>query len=285
MYKYRIYKCLVKFLLISVSLGISCVAVAQDNPKRSITQIAGDVYRFQNNFHHSLVVLTNESVVVVDPINSDAATWLKEELTKMTDKPVSHLIYSHSHLDHASGGSVYTDTATVIAHANAPEAIDGVTPDVRFDTNETLQIGDKTLELTWLGEGHGSDLIAVVVRPENVAFITDAAAPKRLPWRDMGGANLDGWINQIKTIESLDFQIFAPAHGKIGVKADATDARIYMEKLKNEVLAGMKAGKSSEDLVSEVMMEDYKDWQQYTDWRPLNVQGMVNYLQESGQVN
>ena len=285
MYKYRIYKCLVKFLLISVSLGISCVAVAQDNPKRSITKIAGDVYRFQNNFHHSLVVLTNESVVVVDPINSDAATWLKEELTKMTDKPVSHLIYSHSHLDHASGGSVYTDTATVIAHANAPEAIDGVTPDVRFDTNETLQIGDKTLELTWLGEGHGSDLIAVVVRPENVAFITDAAAPKRLPWRDMGGANLDGWINQIKTIESLDFQIFAPAHGKIGVKADATDARIYMEKLKNEVLAGMKAGKSSEDLVSEVMMEDYKDWQQYTDWRPLNVQGMVNYLQESGQVN
>ena len=285
MYKYRIYKCLVKFLLISVSLGISCVAVAQDNPKRSITQIAGDVYRFQNNFHHSLVVLTNESVVVVDPINSDAATWLKEELTKMTDKPVSHLIYSHSHLDHASGGSVYTDTATVIAHANAPEAIDGVTPDIRFDTNETLQIGGKTLELTWLGEGHGSDLIAVVVRPENVAFITDAAAPKRLPWRDMGGANLDGWINQIKTIESLDFQIFAPAHGKIGVKADATDARIYMEKLKNEVLAGMKAGKSSEDLVSEVMMEDYKDWQQYTDWRPLNVQGMVNYLQESGQVN
>ena len=279
------YKYLAKFLILSVSFGLGGLAVAQDAPKRAVTQVAGDVYRFQNNFHHSLVVLTSDGVVVVDPINSDAASWLKEELTSMTDKPVSHLIYSHSHLDHASGGSVYTDTATVIAHANAPEAIDGVMPDVRFDESETMQIGGKTLELTWLGEGHGNDLIAVVVRPENVAFITDAAAPKRLPWRNMGGANLDGWINQIKTIESLDFDVFAPAHGNLGVNADATDARIYMEELKSEVLAGLKAGKSTDELVSTVMMADYADWQQYLDWRPLNVQGMAKYLQDSGQVN
>lgn len=278
------YKHVLKLLLLTASLGIAGYAIAQDAPKRAITKVVGDVYRFQNNFHHSLIVLTNEGVVVVDPINIEAASWLKAELATMTDKPVSHLIYSHSHLDHASGGLVYSGSATVIAHANAPESIDGVKPDVRFDSNETLQIGGKTLELTWLGEGHGNDLIAVVVRPENVAFITDAAAPKRLPWRDMGGANLDDWINQIKTIEALDFEIFAPAHGSIGNKADATDARIYMEKLKEEVLAGLKAGKSTDELVAEVMMEDYAEWQQYKDWRPLNVQGMANFLMRSGQV-
>jgi len=136
-----------------------------------------------------------------------------------------------------------------------------------------------------VGEGHGNDLIAVVVRPENVAFITDAASPKRLPWRNMGGANLDGWINQIKAIEALDFDIFAPAHGSVGVKADATDVRIYMEELKSAVLDGLKAGKSTDDLVSEVLMEDYAQWQQYEEWRPLNVQGMANFLQASGQVN
>ena len=279
------YKGLLKCLLISVSLGITSVAIAQDAPKRSIEKVAGDVYRFQNNFHYSLVVLTGEGVVVVDPINSDAASWLRDELKTLTDKPVSHLIYSHSHLDHASGGLVYTGTATVVAHANAPAAIDGVAPDIRFEQNETMQIGDKTLELTWLGEGHGNDLIAVVVRPENVAFITDAASPKRLPWRNMGGANLDSWINQIKAIEALDFDIFAPAHGSVGVKADATDVRVYMEELKSAVLDGLKAGKSTDDLVSEVLMEDYAQWQQYEEWRPLNVQGMANFLQASGQVN
>jgi len=258
---------------------------AQNSVKRSIEKVAGDVYRFQNNFHFSLVVLTDEGVVVVDPINAEAAKWLKNELGSMTDRPVSHLIYSHSHGDHASGGLVFANEATVIAHANAPEAIDGVVPTERFDDTYTFTSGSKTFELSYLGPGHGNDLIAVVVRPENVAFITDAAAPKRLPWRDMGGANLDDWIQQIKNIESLDFDIFAPAHGNIGVKADATDARIYMEKLKELVLKGLKAGKSVETLQAEITLDEYKEWSQYQDWRPMNIEGMALHLIKSDQVS
>lgn len=252
--------------------------------KRSITKVAGDVYRFQNNFHFSLVTVTDAGVVVVDPINKEASTWLKDNLSSISDKPVTHLIYSHSHLDHASGGAVYADAgARVIAHGNAPEAIDGVAIDERFDDTRNMQIGGKTFELTWLGEGHGKDLIAVVVRPENVAFITDAASPKRLPFRNMGRSNIDGWINQIKKIETLDFDIFAPAHGRIGVKSDAADARIYMEKLRERVLAGLKAGKSVDELATSVQMEEYKDWQQYGGWRELNVRGMARFLKDSGQ--
>ena len=279
---FRIFACLVVSLLLTTS---AITALAQDDAKRSITQVAGDVYRFQNNFHFGLVVITDEGVVVVDTINADAASWLKAELATLTDKPITHLIYSHSHGDHASGGAVLAQGAAVLAQANAPAAIDGVVPTVRFDDEHSFQLGSKTIELKWLGPGHGTDLIAVVVRPENVAFITDAASPKRLPWRDMGGANIDDWISQIKTIESLDFEIFAPAHGTVGVKADATDARIYMENLRAEVLAGLKAEKSIDVLSSEITMDDYKDWSQYAEWLPLNIKGMAEFLTKSGQVN
>lgn len=274
-----------RFLLAILLCAASGTALSQSDVKRELIHVAGDVYRFQNNFHYSLVVMSDAGIAVVDPINQEAATWLKYKLETLGDQSVTHLIYSHSHLDHASGGSVFADGATVIAHANAPDAIDGVTPDTRFDSTLVLPLGNKSLELTWLGEGHGTDLIAVVVRPENVAFITDAAAPKRLPWRDMGGANLDDWLNQIRTVESLDFEIFAPAHGDVGVKADATDARVYMEELKAAVLEGLKAGQSMEQLVESVTMDDYREWGQYADWRPLNVQGMARYLIDSGQVN
>ena len=205
------------------------IAAHAQDAKRSITKVAGDVYRFQNNFHHSLVVVSDAGVVVVDPISEGAATWLRDNLKTITGKPITHLVYSHSHGDHASGGKVYVG-AEVIAQANAPEAIDGVVPTKRFDDQLTLEVGNKKLELTWLGEGHGKDLIAVVVRPENVAFITDAASPKGLPFRDFPHSNVDGWINQVRKIETLDFDIFAPAHGNIGVKEDAKNARIYMEK-------------------------------------------------------
>lgn len=260
-------------------------ALAQADVKRSVTEIAPDVYRLQNNFHYSMVVVTGEGAVVTDPINADAAAWIKTEVAKLTDKPVTHLIYSHSHGDHASGGAVLAENATVIAQSNAPDHIDGVKPTLRFDDTHVFTQGDKTFELTWLGPGHGEDLIAVVVRPGNVAFITDAAAPKRLPWRNMGGANIDNWINQVRKIESLDFEIFAPAHGNVGVKADAADARIYMEKLKTSVLAGLNEGKSVEDIKNDVTMSDYKDWSNYDNWLPLNIEGMASFLVSSGQVN
>ena len=259
-------------------------ASGQNDPKRSVTKIAEDVYRLQNNFHYSLVVTTGEGAVVIDPINADAAAWIKTEVAKLTDKPVTHLIYSHSHGDHASGGETLAENATVIAQVNAPPAIDGVKITKKFAQDYEFSAGDKTFELTWLGPGHGEDLIAVVVRPANVAFITDAASPKRLPWRTMGGANIDDWINQVRKIESLDFDIFAPAHGNVGVKSDAKDVRIYMENLKTEVLAGLNAGKSLDTLKTDVTMNDYKDWGNYDNWLQLNVEGMATFLQMSGQV-
>jgi len=267
-------------------VGFAAGAAQAQDVTRAITNVAGDVYRFQNNAHYALVTVTEEGVVIVDPINAEAAQWLTDNLSSITDQPITHLIYSHSHLDHASGGGVYADEgATVIAHANAPDDIDGVVPDQRFEDTETLKIGGKTFELSWLGEGHGTDLIAVVVRPENVAFVTDAASPKRLPFRDMPNSDIDGWIDQVRNVEALDFEIFAPAHGNVGVKADATDARIYMEELRAQVLAGLKAGQSVDQLVASLTLDDYKDWQQYDGWRELNIRGMARFLEETGQVN
>jgi len=257
-------------------------AQAADN--RAIEKVAGDVYRFQNNFHYSLVTVTETGVVVVDPINEGAASWLKANLSQITDKPITHLIYSHSHGDHASGGKAL-GAQTVVAQENFPVVVDGVAPNIRFSDEMSLRVGGKIFEMTYLGEGHGSDMLAVIVRPENVAFITDVAAPKRLPYQTIPSSSVDGWIDQVRKIETLDFEIFAPAHGNVGVKADATDARIYMEELRAQVLAGLRAGQSVEELQSSVTMDAYQDWASYENWRALNVQGMANYLVRSGKVN
>jgi hypothetical protein len=45
------------------------------------------------------------------------------------------------------------------------------------------------------------------------------------------------------------------------------------------------AGKSADVLVAEVTMDEYSDWGQYERWRGENVQGMVEFLIASGQVN
>ena len=180
-------------LLLSACLVAS--ATAQE-VQREITRITDDVYRFQNRFHVNMFVITDEGVVVTDPINAEAAAWLTQEIGKITDQPITTLIYSHSHADHASGGTEYGDDLTGITHQNAPEHIELVEPTIRFSDALCFIKGNKTFELTYLGPGHGTDLIATVVRPDNVAFVVDALAARRLFYRDFPGANVDHWIEQ-----------------------------------------------------------------------------------------
>jgi len=272
---------LMALTLLTLGLG---AALAQD-VKREITRVTGDVYRFQNQFHVNMFVVTGAGVVVTDPINQAAAKWLKAEIGKITEQPITHLIYSHSHGDHASGGTEYGEVPNVITHRNAPEDIDLVEPTLRFDNQHSFSVGDKTFELTYLGPGHGNDMIATVVRPDDVAFVVDVVSAKRLFYRDFPGSNVDHWMDQVRKVNALDFDFLIGGHGPAGVKRDAEQGLVYLEELRAEVLEGLKAGKTVDQLKASVKMEKYKDWAAYDTWRALNVEGMARHLQEFGAVN
>jgi hypothetical protein len=70
---------LTRFVGLSVAVLVAVTAntvSAQKAPKRSITKIAGDLYRFQNKFHFSVFYVTPGGVLVTDPINAGAAKEL-----------------------------------------------------------------------------------------------------------------------------------------------------------------------------------------------------------------
>jgi len=257
-------------------------AAAQD-ATRALTNVKGDVWRFQNNFHFSVVVVTADGVVVADPISAEAAEWLKAQIATQFGKPVTHLVYSHSHGDHASGGAAFA-APVVIAEANAPEAIDGVTPTMRIAEPTSIETGGKTLELVPLGPGHGTDMLAMVIRPENVAYVVDVVNPGRLPYKDFPGADIAGLVEQTKRVEALDFEILAPGHSRLGDKSDAVAGREYVEWLMQAVTDEMKAGKSADEVVASLDTSAYQDWGAYKDFRDLNIQGMARWLKETGRV-
>ena len=113
---------LVTAFITIVLLSMSAVSWAQqDKIVRKVTNIKGDWYRFQYKFHFSAVYVTKDGIIITDPIDAEAVTWLKSELKKQFDKPVKYVIYSHDHRDHIAGGEVYADTATFVAHEKAKE--------------------------------------------------------------------------------------------------------------------------------------------------------------------
>jgi glyoxylase-like metal-dependent hydrolase (beta-lactamase superfamily II) len=85
---------------------------------QEIGKLTGGVYYARMDDYVSVFLVTPDGIVLAEPIGTEFATWLKAELDKRFHVPVKYVIYSHSHWDHASGASVYADTARLIGHEN-----------------------------------------------------------------------------------------------------------------------------------------------------------------------
>ena len=222
-----------KFIrLIGVGLTLALITISFDNiaaaqgAKRAITKIAGDVYRFQNNFHFSVFMVTTEGIIVTDPINSDAAKWLKAELAKRFNQPIKFLIYSHDHADHISGGEMFADTASVVAQRkakvhivdeNRPTAV----PDITFENRLDITLGGKTVELHYLGLGHGDNMIVMRFPTERVLFVVDVVSPGTLGFRDFPG----GYIEHFEYLERIEQSL--TSCGRMGTKARRRLPELY----------------------------------------------------------
>jgi glyoxylase-like metal-dependent hydrolase (beta-lactamase superfamily II) len=268
---------------LAIALGASG-AGAQQEPTREITQVAGDLYRFQNNFHYSVFLVTPAGVIATDPIDADAAAWLKDEIERRFDQPIKYVVYSHDHADHIAGGEVFAEAgAIVVAHENARRAIIGeqrptAVPELTFRERMTIELGGKTVELIYPGRSHSDNLIAMHFPAERAMFTVDFISVERLPYQNLADSYFPDWIEAIKAVEAVDFDILLPGHGPVGTKADATDHRRYLEELHAAVLEAARAGRSLAEMQAEITLDKYRDWGQYEEWRPMNIEGMYNQV-------
>jgi glyoxylase-like metal-dependent hydrolase (beta-lactamase superfamily II) len=267
------------------------ITPSAQNPVREITKIAGEVYRFRNNAHYSVFAVTPAGIIATDPINASAATWLKDEMKKRwPDKPIKFVVYSHDHSDHISGGEAWADTATVVAHANAKEVIIGekrptAVPQVTFNEQATIELGGTVMELNYVGRNHSNNSLVMRFPKEKIAFAVDFIPVNAVAFRDFPDAYLDEWIDSLRRVEAMEFDILAPGHGALGSKANVTAFRNYLEDLRGQVLAAARAGKSLQETKKLVDLSKYKDWGGYEQMGELNIEGVYRLVQATRRPN
>ncbi len=275
------------FIAVAAVFVLTAQAVptqAQKAAKRSITKIAGDLYRVQNNFHFSAMLVTPKGVIVTDPVNAEMAAWLKAEIATRFKQPVKYVIYSHDHRDHIAGGEVFADTAIFVGHDKAKAAIIGEkrptpAPDITFSDTMTVELGGKRVELTYVGRGHSDNSIVMRFPDERALYAVDIVTVNRLPYKTLTDSYWPDWIDSLKKVETLDFDILMPGHGKVGKKADVAVHRGYLQDLYDGVVAGVRAGKSLDELKASLTLEKYKDWGRYKEWRGMNIEGVYQRVQ------
>ena len=120
---------------ILLALVISAqIAAAQARPAREIIKIADDIYRARNGTWYGLFLVTSEGIVLIDPLSTDYAKWLKTQFDeRFPGVPVRYVIYSHSHWDHIEGVEVFGRDLRVIAHEGVLRNMDGRYPHMPGD--------------------------------------------------------------------------------------------------------------------------------------------------------
>jgi glyoxylase-like metal-dependent hydrolase (beta-lactamase superfamily II) len=253
-------------------------------PVRELTPIAGPVHRFRNNFHYSVLAATLEGVICSDPINADAARWLKAEVAQRFGKPIRYVVYSHDHADHISGGEVFADTAQIVAHENARRTIIAekrptAVPQLTFSDRMSLELGGTAVELSYVGRNHSDNSLVMRFPKERLLFAVDWIPVKSVGFRDWPDAYIQDWIESLRRVEAVDFDQLVPGHGPIGTKADVRAFREYMEELHAEVSRLAREGKTEQEVVQAVKLPKYEGWAGYKDMFALNVAGMYRHVQ------
>ncbi|MBI4264044.1 MAG: MBL fold metallo-hydrolase [Acidobacteria bacterium] len=152
-------------------------------------------------------------------------------------------------------------------------------PDVTFSDRYTLTSGGTRVELIWAKNRHTDDLFDVHFPDERVLFAGDYVWINRLCCNfSFDRRPMATWIASIRALEALDFDIVVTSHWAAGTKADVIRFREYLEDLSTQVQAGIKAGRSLEEIQKTVNLQKYSNFVGYPDQVPAIVQSAYNSL-------
>ena len=255
------------------AVGIRAAVIAQapgtpprgPAPFRTHTIKEGKIYWVEGGGGNSGVIIGDTGVIVVDAKTTVAgAKQLQAEIAKLTPKPISHVILTHSDGDHVNGIEAFPADVKIVAHYNnrveqrathiyASVEVDGgrcLPPLNRLPTHVVLKDEVKTkidginLTLRHPGPAHTSGDLIVYLPDEKVAFVGDLITNVVLVHYTKNGS-LDGWFRAAKAMLALGADTFVGGHSA------ATDTTTSLQKrmadyqaLRDKVGALANEGKS-----------------------------------------
>lgn len=262
-------------------------AESSENPFDTV-ELAPGLFTFRYLGARTVFLVTDEGVLVGDPLSPEAAAALRSEIARLTDKPVKYVIYSHQHWDHARGGQIFKDEgATFISHRNCLAHFqrdphpDIVPPDASYEVKHTVEIGGRTVELWWFGPNH-SDCTTFLYFPDaKLVHIVDVVTPGMV-----GGGNgqmadlypLD-YIASLRTLEeTLDFDRMVGGHGvPFAPRSAVTTRRRYQEALMAAVKAEIDRGTPFYEIPGNIDLPEFKHLEFYDRFLATNAQRILIY--------
>ncbi|QOY92121.1 MBL fold metallo-hydrolase [Paludibaculum fermentans] len=225
-----------------------------------------------DNAYQSMFLVYETGVVVVDAPPSFAG-HIRQAIAEITLKPVTHLIYSHSHLDHIGGAKglgghpvivAHEETRRLLVRANDPNR---PVPAVTFRDRFTLRAGSRILELSYHGNAHEPGNIFISVPASKTLMVVDVICPGWMPWRRLSLAeDIPGYFAQVEEIRHLPFDTLVAGHvARTGTKADVELQSEFLKDLKLAAGQALNTTKPGEGMDPRDMANPWALFDNYTD--------------------
>jgi glyoxylase-like metal-dependent hydrolase (beta-lactamase superfamily II) len=215
--------------------------------------------------------VTGEEVLVIDAkMSVDSAAAMLAEIRKVTPKPVTTIIITHSDGDHINGLPGFPKGLKIVAHENVKRdmekaavdlpALKDYLPTLTYTSELTLlDTGSLDLRLRNYGPAHTDGDSVVYFRPDKAAFAGDLVFVGRDPLvhRHKNG-NSFGYVKTLGAmLEALPpVETFLSGHADPLTRADIEGLKRSMSEKQAQVKAMIAEGKSLADIKKAFGVED-----------------------------
>jgi glyoxylase-like metal-dependent hydrolase (beta-lactamase superfamily II) len=246
---------------------------AVDPAKGYRTEKLGDgLYLITDGAYQSMFLTYERGVVVVDAPPAYAAR-IRQAIAEVTDRPITHLVYSHYHSDHIGGARTLGGAPIIVAHRETNRLLardaDPNRPlaSVTFDDRYRLEVGSQVLELSYHGLAHAPGNIFIHAPKQRTLMVVDVIFPGWMPWRRFAVAqDVPGYFAQVETISRWSFDTLVGGHvGRTGTPADVATQRAFMQDLKAAAESALKTTVPAEGLSAADLRNPWAVFDHYID--------------------
>jgi cyclase len=239
-----------------------------------IEKLKDTLYVLRGGGGNTAALITANGVVLVDAKLPGWGKPIIEAVKKITDKPVTTIINTHTHFDHVSGNVEFPPTVEVITQENTAKLMKemhpvygiqtGPQPNIFKDNNGvglpkrtfksrmTIGKGNEQIELYYFGRAHTNGDAFVVFPFHRVLHTGDAFPNKGMPIMDKnnGGsgveyANTVGKAAALKNIEAV-----ITGHSPMMTIADVKEYSEFIRDFVQSVQTAKKAGKTVDEVTN-----------------------------------
>jgi cyclase len=239
-----------------------------------IEKVKDNLYMVTGGGGNTAVFVTASGVVLVDTKLANWGQAIMDQVKTVTDKPVTHIINTHTHGDHVGSNDFFPASVEIVAHANvttsmaampafADPAKKHALPDKTYTDKLTVLDGAEAIDLYHFGPAHTNGDTFVVFRGLKVMHAGDVFPSRATPFIDRSnGGNGVTYPETIARVAGLkDIDTVIPGHSAVTTFAAFVEYGEFNRAFLTAVQDAKKAGKTVDQAAAELKLPDtFKDY-------------------------